>query len=316
MQEIDYTNRFFYYCYMKSTKRNFKKDGFDGQKAIVLPKSIINKFCLHNSLINKAFITDIGYYPKAKFHWRERPHGAEQNILIYCIEGEGQVSIDNKSHLIVPGDFFVIPSGKAHAYETDLKNPWTIYWCHFKGEQTNEIITQIRLKYGILKASVPFTDARIELFNKLYQNLEKGYSFENISYVNLIFPQFLSSFLFSDKFNLKIGEDDEDLIEKSIRYMQANMDKSITLNVLSKHINTSSSHYSAIFKKKTGFPPIEYLNHLKIQKACQYLQFTDSRIKEIAIKVGIDDQYYFSRLFNKTMGFSPSDYRDQRTAVK
>src|SRR5690606_3702235 len=128
-------------------------------------------------------------------------------------------------------------------------------------------------------------------------------------------PQLLSSFLFTDKFTSKINnEREEDLIEKSIDYMQKNMDKSITLEILSKYINTSTSHYSAIFKKKIGFPPIEYLNHLKIQKACQYLQFTKFRVKEIALKIGIEDQYYFSRLFTKIMGVCPSDYREQRGA--
>lgn len=301
---------------MKSVQGNFKRDGFEGQRAVVLPKSIVNKFCLHNPLINKAFITDIGYYPKAKFHFRERPHGAEQNILIYCVEGKGQITLDEKKYAIIPGDFFVIPNGKAHHYETDILNPWTIYWCHFKGEQADEIINQILIKYSSLKSSIPFTDARINLFNELYLNLEKGYSFENISYVNLIFPQFLSSFLFPEKFNLNLENKELDVIDKSIQFMQDNMFKPLTLKIIAQNVNSSPSHYSAVFKKKTGFPPIEYLNHLKIQKACQYLQFTELRIKEIAFRIGIEDQYYFSRLFVKTMGFSPSEYRAQRSSVK
>ncbi len=301
---------------MKSVKGNLKKDGFDGQRAIVLPKSILNKFCMDNQLINKAFITDIGYYPKARFHYRERSNGAEQNILIYCVEGKGQIELDKKKYRILPGDFFVIPHGKPHSYETDLLNPWTIYWCHFKGEQTDEIINQIFLRHNSLKSSIPFTDSRIELFNKLYTYLEKGYSFENISYVNLLLPQFLASFLFYEKFNLNIEDHSEDIVNISIHYMQENMFKVLTLKTLAQYVNSSPSHYSAVFKKKTGFPPIEYLNHLKIQKACQYLQFTELRIKEIAFKIGIGDQYYFSRLFTKTMGFSPSDYREQRASVK
>jgi AraC-like DNA-binding protein len=76
------------------------------------------------------------------------------------------------------------------------------------------------------------------------------------------------------------------------------------------------SHYSSLFKKKTGFSPIDYFNHLKIQKACQYLQFTQLRIREIALKVGISDPLYFSRLFTQTMGYSPKEYRQHRSAVK
>lgn len=301
---------------MELEKTTLKKDGFDGQKAIVLPKSIINKFCANNSLIANAYLTDIGYYPKAKFHYRKRPHGTEQNILIYCVEGKGQVTIDKKAYAVIPGDFFVIPKGLAHVYETDLKTPWTIYWCHFRGEQSSQIINLINQKYEGLKAKVAFSEERIKLFDQLYYNLEKGYSFENISYVNIIFLQFLSSFLFQDKFTFNFEKDNQDTVEESIKFMQTNIDRVLTLEELAKHSNISASHFSVVFKKKTGFPPIEYLNHLKIQKACQYLQFTDLRIKEIAIRVGIDDQYYFSRIFNKTMGFSPSDYREQKLASK
>ena len=56
----------------------------------------------------------------------------------------------------------------------------------------------------------------------------------------------------------------------------------------------------------------KYFNHLKVQKACQYLLFTDLRIKEIADKLGIEDQYYFSRMFAKLMGMSPVAYRTKR----
>jgi AraC-like DNA-binding protein len=301
---------------MKSGLGNYKKEGFNGQKAIVLPKSIVNKFCQQNPLISSAYLTDIGYYPKAKFHYRNRPSGAEQNILIYCVEGKGQISIDRKTYGISPGDFFIIPQGTSHAYETDLINPWTIYWCHFKGTQSDEIIKQIYLKNGSFKSSIPFTDLRIEMFNTLYRNLENGYSFENLSYVNLMLPQYLSSFLFADKFYSSLELESEDPVEKSILYMQNHVDSCLTLEMLAASANSSCSHFSAVFKKRTGFPPIEYFNHLKIQKACQYLQFTELRIKEIANKVGIEDQYYFSRLFAKIMGFSPTIYKQQRNVGK
>lgn len=72
------------------------------------------------------------------------------------------------------------------------------------------------------------------------------------------------------------------------------------------------AHFSVTFKKKTGFSPIEYFNHLKMQKASQYLLFTNLRIKEIAQEVGIEDPYYFSRLFTKIMGISPVHYREKK----
>nr|WP_067060506.1 AraC family ligand binding domain-containing protein [Mucilaginibacter sp. L294] len=126
---------------------NYKKDGFDGQRAIVIPKSIIHKFCVFNNIINKAYITDLGYYPNAQFHYRKRPLGTDQNILIYCIEGKGRVTIDKSNYTVVPGDFFIIPCNVSHYYKSDENDPWTIYWCHFKGEQADAKLHLMRFRH-------------------------------------------------------------------------------------------------------------------------------------------------------------------------
>jgi len=301
---------------MSSHLVNFKKDGFEGQRAIVIPKPILTRFCAENNAIKGAYITDIGYYPKAKFHRRARPAGADQNILIYCIDGKGTVNINSSAYDIVPGDFIVIPHSIKHSYETDERSPWTIYWCHFKGSQSDAIVEQLISKEQSYRYRVEFVDERIGLFDRLYSFLEQGYSTENLTYVNLLLLQYLCSFAFRDRVYITRPETHVEPAEKSILFMQSNLDKSLTLSELATSVNLSVSHYTSIFKKKTGFSPIDYFNHLKIQKACQYLQFTDLRIREIAFKIGIDDQFYFSRLFNRTMGFGPKEYSKSRSAVK
>jgi len=96
--------------------------------------------------------------------------------------------------------------------------------------------------------------------------------------------------------------------------MQENLSQMLTLGDIAASVNISVPHFSSIFRKKTGFSPIEYFIHLKVQKACQYLLFTDLRVKEIAEKLGIEDPYYFSRMFHKLMGVSPNLYRVKRGA--
>lgn len=285
-----------------------KREGFQGQKAVVIPRKILNSRCVKNDVIGNLYVTDIGYYPKAKFHFRERPNGADQHILIYCNEGKGKVRIRKAEYIIEAGDFFTIPIKTPHVYEADAQNPWTIYWVHFKGSASSQIVSSIEKQIG-LKGFIQYNEKSIELFNEMYGQLERGYSNDNLMYANMCLWHFLTTFLFNDKYNTSGKLSNKDAADFAIDYLSTNIDRVLTLEEIARNVNLSPSHFSYLFKKKTGFTPIEYFNHLKIQKACQYLLFTNLRIKEISQELGIDDQYYFSRLFTKIMGMAPNEYR-------
>jgi YesN/AraC family two-component response regulator len=120
--------------------------------------------------------------------------------------------------------------------------------------------------------------------------------------------------LYNDKFNLSEKKEfrEDAIIEPSINFMQKHLSEILRLSDIAESVNVSIPHYSYLFKQKTGFAPMEYFNQLKVQKACQYLLFTDLRIKEIAEQLGMEDPYYFSRMFKGVMGLSPKEYRIKR----
>lgn len=289
-----------------------KKEGFQGQKAIVLPRKILSVWCVPNDIINTLYITDIGYYPKAKFHYRQRQHGADQHIIIYCNDGAGRLSIRKKEYSVQPGDFIFIPAKTPHVYEADKNNPWTIYWIHFKGNNANAIIRLMEKQFGGHKGSLQYNTSTVNLFNEMYSQLERGYSLDNLLYANMCLWHYLTTFMFNTRYNPSGASRDKDTADKVIDFLTNNITRVVTLEEIAGHVNLSTSHFAYLFKKKTGFAPIEYFNHLKVQKACQYLQFTSLRIKEISGELGIDDPYYFSRLFKKVMGMSPEEYREKR----
>lgn len=301
---------------MLKEKSPRKREGFEGQRLIVIPKKIVSEFLVKDPVTRQIYITDIGFYPKAMFHYAERLHGISQHIIIYCIEGYGWIEINKKRISISPSQFIAIPANTPHRYGADKQNPWSIYWAHFKGENSAFIADLITKNSDDYKPQLTFSEDRIGLFDDIYYNLENGYGNDTLRYVNMIFYHFLSSMIYEDKFNRCKKTVNTDLIDTVIKLMQDNIQQTITLKQMADFSNRSVTHFSSLFKKKTGHSPIEYFNYLKIQKACQYLTFTAMTIKEIAFCVGVEDQYYFSRVFNRLMGISPSAYRKRNAENK
>ncbi len=288
-----------------------KREGFEGQRAIVLPKKIV-EICGYTAPINSIYITDIGFYPRAAYHYRERANGISQNILIYCTEGKGWLEVPAGRYPVNPNELLIIPSDMPHKYGADDENPWTIYWAHFKGIQSSSFASLLSKQFREFVVYAPFMEERLRIFDSIYESLESGYSLDNLSFSSISFSYFLASFCFADKFASAHHNLEKDAVDLSIDYMRNNLDKTLALEEIASSINLSVSHYSNIFRKKTGYSPVVYFNHLKIQHACQYLHFTTLRINEIASKLGIEDPYYFSRMFTKIMGISPLEYRNKK----
>ncbi len=289
-----------------------KKDGFQGQKAIVIPRPLLAQKCAKNNLINTLYITDIGYYPKAQHHYRQRPHGADQHILIYCEKGAGNVSIKETSYRLFAGNFIFIPCKSPHQYDADQKEPWTIYWVHFKGNVSQSLMQMVEKHTENYKGYINNPETVVSLFNDIYHKLERGYGVDNLTYTNMCLWHFLSALVFNQNDKSAQIRNNITSVDLAIDYFNKSIHKTLTLNDIAQKVNLSASHFSSLFKAQTGFSPLEYFNHLKIQKASQYLLFTSLRIKEIAWEVGIQDPYYFSRLFSKVMGIAPNFYREKK----
>jgi AraC-like DNA-binding protein len=93
--------------------------------------------------------------------------------------------------------------------------------------------------------------------------------------------------------------------------MEQNLNQKITLDEIAREAGYSSSYLTTLFRKKTGYSPLSYFSHLRISKACEYLDFSRLKIKEISFMMGYSDPYYFSKDFLKKMGLSPRHYRNR-----
>lgn len=284
------------------------KDGFIGQKMIVLPPNV-KKIVVKNELINRLYLTAIGFYPHAAFHSRARKLGCNQYILLYCVAGSGTVRIADESFELDANHYIILPKNIPHQYTTSQNNPWTIYWIHFKGDNADFIFHRYKenIETPVFSA---YDDRRFREFELILKILENSFESRDLEIVNFMLQNFLSHLIYAKEINPSQMEPDK--IARSISFMKTNIAENYSLQDLASEQRLSVTHYSRLFRAKTGRSPNHYFNELKIQKACQYLYFSDLNIKEICAEVGFSDQYYFSRVFKKVMGIAPAIYKNQR----
>ena len=109
------------------------------------------------------------------------------------------------------------------------------------------------------------------------------------------------------------GNQNRSVLKRAVEFIDQNyMDEELSLNKAAHVANVSANHFSALFSQNMGQTFTEYLTGLRMSKAKELLRCTAMRSSEIAGEVGYKDAHYFSYLFKKTQGMTPSEYRKTR----
>ena len=107
---------------------------------------------------------------------------------------------------------------------------------------------------------------------------------------------------------------DNDYVVSAKKLIEENYrDPEFNVNALAEKLGLHHNYFSILYKKTTGISPIKEINQCRLQGACKMLNFTDKRIKEVALENGFADELYFSRIFKNAFGVSPSAYKKNKS---
>ena len=280
-----------------------------GRQRIEIPKTILRSRVLGNPLLKHLHVCSMGYYPKAKDHYTYRKKGLPENFLFYCVDGAGWYQAGQQRYEVSANEFFILPQNTEHAYGSSQDEPWSIYWIHFGGDSLPELNQVQAVQQHFKPYYVKNNGDVLSLFSKMYKTLELGYSIDNLLFANMCLSHFLALFIYNARHYADTSNEKPDCVDSAILFMQQKINENISLNELSSQYNYSVSRFSNLFRQKTGYAPIDYFVQMKMQKACQQLNFTDRSVKDIAFSMGFDDPYYFSKRFRTIIGMSPKKYR-------
>lgn len=277
----------------------------------VIPRKMLTRLAEH-PLSEQLYPLGIGYYQLARGHEMRREQH-DDFLLIYCLEGSGRVEFGprGKRRIIRPGDLLVLPRGTPHHYWTDQKDPWSIYWIHFDGSLSQDFVDQLLIDPQMPLLSLGIHSRLVADFEALLDTRQARHRLDAYLHSANQLRQLMTHIALLRP--LAQQQQDETLdLEKVHSLMQARLHEQLDVDTLAAAVSLSKFHFIKKYKALTGTTPINHFIQLKIERACHLLDVTNKGIKEIAWAVGYEDAYYFSRVFSKVMGISPSRYRAMR----
>ncbi len=265
-----------------------KHEGFKGQRIVVVPRPVLAT-ALQDPLLRNLAATDAGYYPKARGHTCARETGCPEAIFIYCAEGDGWCEMAGRRHEVTKDQLLVVTASTPHVYGAAKKTPWTIHWFHAVG-------------------------ANFSLFEEVVEALEHGCTLRNLVYAAHSLTHLMGVILRHKEEHGYGAPSVREQIARSVEFMKGHLSEPLKVATLAALVNLSRSHYTTLFRRVTGYAPISYLNHLRMQHAVQLLNSTDLPIKQISDQLGFSDQFYFSRAFSRMHNHSPTEHRQRYSA--
>ncbi len=309
-------------------RARYVTEGFANQRIAVIPRPIVRRY-VHDPMVSDLFPTDAGHFPHAANHRVFRAAGTPELVLIYCMRGKGwvqhtccgrregardgfprrEVSLrGDRNAAVTPGSLVVLPPNQSHAYGADESDPWHIYWVHLVGKKVPSLMSS--LAEPVVALAAPHEIG--PLFEDVIGVLEAGYGPDQILLASSAAWMLCAHLLVALRRGPDSGPSSDQRVDTVIAHMAHHLTRAMRLDHLAAMANLSTQHFAEVFKRRTGFSPIDYFLRLRLRRAMEMVMTTEQPMKQIAIACGFESQLYFSRQFRRIYGSAPTRFRESK----
>jgi AraC family transcriptional regulator of arabinose operon len=247
----------------------------------------------------------------------DRPNGMKGYIINMTVKGEGKVFDGEDSFIARPGELLLFPPEAAHYYgRAPGSRDWYHRWVYFRprGYWANWLKWP-RQTRKVGRLTLP-TQALIDEFDELFQQIDRthhgGRATSEELAINLLERLLIRAYEETPE-NLPTPLDSR--IQAACQFIAKNLAEELSLDEIARHVCLSPSRLAHLFREEMGVNILRWREDQRIILAKHLLQSTRTPVSCISEIVGYDDQLYFSRVFRKRVGISPSGFRKSCDAI-
>lgn len=238
----------------------------------------------------------------------QRPMGRPDYQLLYVADGAAQFVLGGKTHRLTAGHMVLFRPYEAQYYRYHGRDHTQVYWVHFTGGQAENILRDSGFRAGEQFFFAGPNPAFARLFDDMIHELQT----RRANYQAMLELYLRQLLLLSHRTAPAPAAGAPAVhahVERAQRFFAQNYNTSISIRDYAAEQNISVSWFLRCFKQVTGQTPTQYVLSLRMTNAISLMRDTDWNLSQIAAAVGYDNPLYFSRLFRKYKGTSPSAYR-------
>jgi AraC-like DNA-binding protein len=254
-----------------------------------------------------------GVHRKTEKGWKIDSRIITDHEFVLIEKGSGSIIIEEKIYIARPGMFFYFSPGIVHSLCTDDDEPFSFYAVHFsyvflEKEKEQWIVSSATTNLPLQSVQ------NIYNYRVLAENMAGLIDYLNRHLQNwglMVRTLFQSCIYHLFQYNAykKIDHSAKVKIDTVANYIAINIEKNFTAGELAELVKVTPDYISRLFKKYTGNTLISYINLCKIARAKTYLIENNVAIRKIANTLSFSDEFYFSKVFKKVEGISPSQFR-------